>query len=167
MCNCNESIFSIFWNFDWVKISSIFLIIGGIYAILQYRQSVKNSSYGVYHTIKNEIYGEESKVMSKAIRNNNIEYHDNNEKPILRFKDNKENINIDLLHNLEDLYLYYEDGLISKKYIMYGFSLLIIKVKENKEVEKFIIALRKKENDPKLYFGIDRLYDLVKTSQTK
>jgi hypothetical protein len=154
---------------NYQDISSICVCITLVIGLGTYLRSVKMNRMDFYFKIKNDFYSDESKLLSKCIREGTVKSKTENEIPYLTYdkineKDNNKEeveLKLDLLDSIEDLYLFYGDGLISKRHLIEGFGETITQTYKNDDIQNFIFVKNKNKVDGDIYVGLKKLNDVV------
>ena len=159
------------WNLEWDKIEGISITLTLLVVLRTYLRSKKIEKMDFYFRIKNDLYSDGSKLLSGSIWEGTILMEEENGRPYLKYTVTENNVQInnklslDLLDNLEDLYLFYDDGLISKRLLYEGFGTVIIKTGDNIVVNEFLNRLRVVDGDEDYYTGLGKLVKVVKEYQ--
>ena len=155
------------WNLDWHKIEGISITLTLLVVLRTYLRSKKIEKMDFYFRIKKDFYSDASVLFSESIWQRTILMEEENERPCLKYTVTENGVpanrklSLDLLDNLEDLYLFYNDGLISKKLLYEGFGAIIVKAENTPVVTEFINRLRAVDEEQEYYRGLRNLNKVV------
>lgn len=137
-------------------------------AVMQFKRLVKTNKLDLYYRLKNDFYSDRSQKLSGAIVDDNLILEVIDNRPIIKkkIKDETgkeilEELSIDLLDHLDDLYFFYREGLTNLKHIDQGYGTIIKKTHLNKVIRDFIEKLRAVDGEPEYYIGVEKLYYLI------
>ena len=166
---------------NWTAIQSITMIVSCLLTLLlfglgffQYKKQVKNFELDLYLKLKKDFWSEQSKLLSRSIRENNIYLEEKDGIQILVRHDidsvsqqkSSKPLSIDLLNHIEDLALFYNNRMISKSSIISGYGSAINAVYECSVIQSFITYVQKRgKGDKQLYSGLESLYRLINKPQ--
>jgi len=156
--------FQYLWDLRWDKIEGISITLTLLVVLRTYLRSKKIERMDFYFRIKKDFYSEKSVLFSDSVWEHTIFMDEFNGRPYLRYTKQDgivETLELDLLDNLEDLNLFYNDGLISMKLLYEGFGTIIVNVGNNNIVEGFINRLREVDGDNEYYTGVSILFKKV------
>lgn len=153
-------------SFDWNSVISILTLGTLIVTYRQLRRSSKIQEIDIYFKIKEEFKSNNSVQLIECIIDNKIGLSSIQlDIPKLidtRIEHEDVFLKNDLLDHIEDLSIFYDRGLISKKLITEGYGTIIIKTYECEMIKLYIDKVRNYYNDKYLYEGLQKLYILIK-----
>lgn len=135
----------------------------------QIKKINRRNEYDTYNQVKKDIDSDFVRQLIKAIKDASIELV--TATPVTPDSKKTYILGSDLtskfLDHVEDLYIFYSKGLISREIIDAGFGYKILIVGNNDKVEEFIDKLRTINDDNNLYAGFHELYQVIYSKLSK
>lgn len=156
----------------WEPVSSISISLSFIIGVVTFIISTIEKKRGnnrqeieMYLKLKSDFMSDNSKLLSGSIIDGNIfiKHPQNGIMTLYCIQDGVEQeLSIDLLDHIEDLYLIYSKDLISKSSIISGFGSTINLLNDCPEIQHFIRYIRERNRDQDLYSGFRQLSEITK-----
>lgn len=130
-----------------------------------FHRKVKIEQLDLYLKLKSEVLSQNSKLLMFSILEKNIHIVDNENGLKVLVRHNKGGtstiLEIDLLQRIDDIYYFYEQGLLTLEDINQGYSSTIIRLWSNQVIKNFVSYVRERENDQEIFAGIRKLFNIV------
>jgi hypothetical protein len=153
---------------NWGIMSSIGSILSGIFTLLlfligwnQISKFVSTRELDLYYKLKQDFNSLECKELLRCIVVNNLTVkNDVYGYPSLFDLENSE-LSDDLLNHIEDMCIFFDNGLIQKKTMIEGYGRVINDTFTNQTIHDYIRVKRLFFSTPSLHTGLDKLYKII------